>query len=773
MSTSNKFTLSKPPSNDFDLSDPTSFALSQSQLIECLNTEGVASITVVSPQGRLTSLYSPCVITDEHNNNYAIQGNLSDNMSSPRFAQIPLTELGSTVSFTTKKPSLFSTGNRIAGIKARAKAFKGNCYAQVTPNFITMPFGQPRISGNIDDEETLSNVHLWCAPAGVILDALCSAISNVEETESLFQAICEANKEDELLMTDFCAQRIDPKLPCVNIDNIDEEDDDVEIHPALLERFKLPAFNEHPSQPYLPQPLPVGTQPAPVLPQPLQTCSTQSNTNQQVILVKTEDSNKIQIQAQDAQARLSLFYVVGQVGGLTPVTLNDLSVPVFTSSFKGVLQSYSSIRQEKMSNLISSVSDAWGKCRGTIADLTVVPDTLSKALLGGCLSHQPLSQRLSSVVSSKEVNILSFGPQTNNPERVKQIIDYKERVTAEQLNDVPDSQRIQVKTDIPSFGNISEIEDTRITMDNFQMVSSAIVNVANQATHTCKPIILQLFQNLDDFLLSRRVVVWFRQYASNMRWLPSTITVLLQNVFCAFAKLSKSFIAVEALTSNPTDVILRASISEDDIGAINGAIATVKQFKMAIDTAIGSNAALSEQIHCPQIERNAIDADHRKRPVSASAPEGRVASGDGRGGPSYQPRFHNTQRSNRLQHRGNIRPRKEPSELGMFYLCNTNMSNDDVFPNDATCFIKGQVKKLCPDFACVGKACSYGLDCEFAHVTNYSKLSQQVFDSICSHFHKHNIGWLSAGMLEKSKVTLSNQFASLKGDANGKFNTQG
>ncbi len=775
-STKKLFTCSKAPSSAFDKSDPTSFALSQPQLIEDLNTGGVAVITVLSPTGRLTSLFSPFVVTDEHNVDHAIQGNLSDDMSVPRFAQIPLTELGYTVSFTTKKPSLFSTGNKISGIKVRGgRAVKGS-YARVTPNFIVMTFGQKRISGNIHEEETISNVESWCAPAAAILHALGSAMSNGDEDEALFEAISAANREDELLMSDFTAQRVVPKLPCVNIDIIDEEDDDAEIHHPLLELFKLRVVNDPPSQP----PQPVGIQPASVLPphpqpasvlppHPLQT-STQSNTNQQVILVRTEDSNKSQIQAQDAQARLSLFYVAAEVSSdLNPVTANDLSKPVLTTAFTSVLQNHSSIRQEKMSNLISSVSTVWGESKRTLADLDVVPDTLSKAIIAGCLSRQPLSQRLSSTVSSKEVTILSFGPQTNNPDKVQQIRDYKEKVNAEQLNDVPDSQRTQVTTDIPSFGNISEVGDTLITIDNFQMVSSAIVEMANQATRKRKPIVLQLYQNLDDFMQSRRVVTWLRQYVSNMRWLPSTITVLLQNVFCAFAKLSKSFIAVEALTSNSTDAILRGSITADDLGTINGAIATVKQFKSAIDTAIGSNAALSEQIHCPQIERKAIDAEHRKRPVSASAPEGRVASWDGRGGPSHQPRF-NTQRSNRA----NQRERKEPVQLGMFFLCNTNMSNDNVFPNDATCLVRGKTKKLCPDFSCVGKACQNGFDCEFAHVTNYSKLNQQVFDSICSHFHKYNIGWLSAGMLEKqSKVTLNNQFTTLKGDENGKFNTRG
>ena len=597
-------------------------------------------------------------------------------------------------------------------------------------------------------------------------------MSREEETEALFQAICESNKEDELLLPDFTAQRIEPKIPYVSIEYIDEEDDDVEVHPSLQERFKL-RVNEP-----VPQPAPA-PQPAPL---PHQT-STQPSMNQQVILVRTEDSNRNQIQSQNAQARWALFFVCGDVSNLTPVTANNVSVPAFTSSFKNILQNpHASIRQDAMTDLITSVADQWAEEKGTTADITVVPDTFSKAILSGCVSQNPLSQRLRSTNSSKELTILSFGPQTNNPEKIQQIKDYKEKINAEQLNDVPDSQRTQVDTDIPSFGNISEVHDTRITMDNFQMVSSAIVEMpgtrsANQLNRN--PIFLQLLQNLDDYLLSRRVIAWLREYGQNMRWLPSTITVLLQNVFCAFAKLSKSFIPVQALTSDLTDVTIRGSISTNDIYAINGAIAAVKHFRSAIDTAIGSNAALSEQIHCPQIERDAIaifdpDIARRKRPVSASAPEGRSDSG-GRGGPSNQSiRTSSTHRSNRLQQRNNIRTRKQPLELGMFYLNNTNMSNNDVFPNDATCAFKGQVKKLCPDFTCVGKECPNGFDCEFAHVTNYSRLSQQVFDSICSHFHSRSIGWLSAGMLEKqSKVTLSHRFTSLKGDANGKFDTQG
>ena len=178
MSRSTKFTQSNAAPSNFDLSDPTSFSFSRTQLIEQLKSDGVASITVVSAQGRLTSLYSPLVITDEHNNDYAIQGNLSDNTSSPKFGQIDLAELGHVVSFTAKKPPFFSTGNRVSGVKVKgAKTFKGSPFARITPNFILLPFGQQCISGKIDDEETLSNVESWCRPAA---DSRCSSFRYVQ-----------------------------------------------------------------------------------------------------------------------------------------------------------------------------------------------------------------------------------------------------------------------------------------------------------------------------------------------------------------------------------------------------------------------------------------------------------------------------------------------------------------------------------------------------------------------------------------------------------------
>ena len=787
----NLHTLSQQPIQGFDPKDAAFFDTTGSHLSQTIRDGGVAAIAGVTQSGRVTLLHSPVLITDDFNNEFAIQGNLSDNKAVRKFAQVDLSALGHIVSFTTKRPNHFSMGIEITGLEG-TRHFGRRTYSRLTPNFFLITFNQPKFpSGQIDNEDNQSAVEEWSLPAAEIWDSILSVKDKYEPTIQLYNEISSNNREDELIHPLFTDRRIVPLHPFACVDMLDEEVDDV--NPTLLQRFVPPSLQQPASQqaPVQGQPAPVAQPaqpvqpPANIQPPPQQGAtavphSSTNASNQQIIVVNAanDGANQLPINI----AKISLFFVCGNVNDVQP---NTLTLPEQTSSFQLVLaQTTASSRFNYFDSLLETTSDEYMNDKNAMADMSERADPFIRALLGGCFAGNPHNPNSSSSLGSTELNLYSFGPQSNDPERVHQINEMKKRKKAEDRANVPVEQQSKTESLIPAFANILEINDVRKTMDNFKMTASAIVVLSGMKI----PIIVQLYNEMEEFITSRDVRDWLKQYGSRMPWLHATLMVRLQAVYAAFAKFSRSFIPLSAINDNPTDATLQRAVEPKDTQFIKGAIASIRQIMNSVRTAMASHAPLSAETFCPLFERDHQQQQNEmsgnKRPVSGSAATGRdhaLVNNQGRVDSSQQSSRGNAQRSNqnqRNQFRNNPRnqaPRtRPPTELGIFYIHNPNQPNEQIFPQDALVFVKGQRKKVCPDFTCFGKECTQGRDCQHGHPTNYARFDQSVFDSICEHFLSNNIGWLHAGMLDKqNKIVLAPRFECLRGDASGRFNNQG
>ncbi len=774
----------------FDPNNPSFFDVRGDQLSQIIKGGDIAVISVVSQSGRIVLLYSPVVVTDEYDNDFAIQGNLVDDKSVRRYARVELSSLGSIVSFTTKRPTHFSMGVEITGLNGTSN-FGRRTSARVNPNFILVPYQQPKFpSGQIESEDILSTVEAWSPPAASILDSILSLRQNYEATMTLQNEIMSNNREDELFLSDFTEQRTSLVHPFVCVDQLDEEGDDID--PTLLHRF---GANVPPQPVPVVQPAPVVQQqpaPVPVLQPPVQigqppaqqnttapVVSSQSNTNtnnQQIIVLNATDADKdLPVNV----ARLRLFLVCGDTEDVRPTTL---SLPNLSSGFELVLQQTTNSGKVKMlDSLLESTCDAYRDTKNTIADMDAHDETFLRALLGGCLAGDPYNPTPVSSPGSTELNLLSFGPQTNDLTKVEQIKEKKKKVQAELRSGVPEGQRSTMNALIPTFDNIINVDDTLKTIDNLKMITSAIIAMTGSKV----PMIVKLFNEFDDFITTRRVQDWLKHYAAGMPWVHAAIMVRLQSVFVAFAKFSRGFLPLSAVTTNPTDAALQGAVGNKDTQFITGAASSLRQLMNSMNTAIASQAALPAETFCPQSERNRLqnDVSGQKRPVSASAAAGReqvVENNQGQVDASQQSFRGNAHRSNQHQRNqqrnvGTQPPRnRPPTQLGIFHLQNANLPNDQIFPQDAVVFVRGLQRRVCPDFTCFGKECPNGRDCQLGHPTNYAKFEQQVFDSICQHFESNNIGWLNSGMLDKQrKIVLASRFRSLRGNASGRFNSQG
>lgn len=778
----NLHTQSQQPVEGFDPNDSSFFNVTPDQLPHVIKGGNVAAMAVVAQSGRIALLHSPVVVTDDYGNDFAIQANLLDNKSVRRFVQVELSSLGFFVSFTTRRTTHFSMGVEITGLNGTSN-FGRRTIARLTPNFVLVPYKQPKFpSGLIESEDLQSTVEAWSSPAATILDSILSVRENYEATMALYSEIVSNNREDELILQEFTEQRIQNVHAFVCVDQLDEEGED-DIDPTLLQRFgaNVP-----------PQPVPPVLQPPPGVPpvqlgQPpvaqqgtiAQVPSSQSNTNannQQIIVVNASDGDKdVPINV----AKLSLFFVCGDTNN---VQTSNLSLPDLATGFNLVLkQTTNSGRVKMMDSLLEATRDAYRATKNALADMTECDDSLVKAILGGSFAGDPHIQNQMPSLGSTEMNLLSFGPQTNDRAKVEQIKERKKKAEAETRSGIPDAQRSQMNPLIPTFDNINEVDDARVTIDNFKMIASAIVEICGPNV----PMIVKLYNEFEEFINSREIKDWLKLYAPHMPWVHVAIMVRLQSVYIAFAKFSRAFIPLAAVTANPTNAALQGAVESKDIQFIKGATASLRQLMTSVRTAISSHAALPAETYMPQSERDRLqnDASGQKRPVSSSAATGReqvAENNQGQVDASQQSFRGNTNRFNQHQRNqqrnvGNQPPRnRSPSQLGMFRLHSADTPNNQIFPHDAVVFVRGQQRRICPDFTCFGKECPHGRDCRLGHPNNYAKLDQQVFDSICQHFLSNNIGWLDSGMLDKQrKIVLAPRFMSLRGNADGRFNSQG
>ncbi len=78
---------------------------------------------------------------------------------------------------------------------------------------------------------------------------------------------------------------------------------------------------------------------------------------------------------------------------------------------------------------------------------------------------------------------------------------------------------------------------------------------------------------------------------------------------------------------------------------------------------------------------------------------------------------------------------KQKKDLGMFYLRNPSINPADIFPKDMP-------KKLCANFTCKRKECTY-TNCDFACPRKASELKRKTITLTANHFIKRDVGWFN------------------------------
>ncbi|KAK1733208.1 hypothetical protein QTG54_016065 [Skeletonema marinoi] len=401
-----------------------------------------------------------------------------------------------------------------------------------------------------------------------------------------------------------------------------------------------------------------------------------------------------------------------------------------------------------------------------------VDDPLATKLLNTNFSKDRLGSLVTtSTKSSHQLEIRSFGPQSTSREKINAIQAQKKVRQSEIEGDVPEDKRSLANVMAMLFG-IESSEDVITTCINFQTLKSLEFNLV--AMGDKGPVVLQLFAHIRDAILKNKS--YLKQYSHKMEWLSCMLCTSLQNILASFAELSEDFALMIALQAQHDNTILAAQWHVHHTEMLGQIVQYATAVKIAIEQAKFAQKALSPNEHCPEFynaARNELfsrkdDAtpsldttslkEQKKRPVSASG--------------ERQSRASRFQTNTRLLPPSMSSSKKKDDQCGMIFLFDGDMPSYSVFPQDLTVSKSGK-KKLCADFCCQKKMCRRS-SCTFAHIFRYDHLTQEEFDLLCEHISKNKIGWLSDGMLHRSRnvISLNSKFSHLRGDANGPFAMQ-
>jgi hypothetical protein len=105
-------------------------------------------------------------------------------------------------------------------------------------------------------------------------------------------------------------------------------------------------------------------------------------------------------------------------------------------------------------------------------------------------------------------------------------------------------------------------------------------------------------------------------------------------------------------------------------------------------------------------------------------------------------------------------PKRNVSDMGMFFLEKPDMKASDVFP-------KGMTELVCVDFTCKGRECIRE-NCSHLHPRKVGDMKKETVNAIGEHFLEKKVGWFNEWHFLKVLGELPDKFKSLMGGKDGR-----
>ena len=105
-------------------------------------------------------------------------------------------------------------------------------------------------------------------------------------------------------------------------------------------------------------------------------------------------------------------------------------------------------------------------------------------------------------------------------------------------------------------------------------------------------------------------------------------------------------------------------------------------------------------------------------------------------------------------------PKRNVSDMGMFFLARPDMKASDIFP-------KGMAELVCVDFTCKGRECTKE-NCPHLHPRKVDDLKKETVNAIGKHFLEKKVGWFNEWHFLKVLGELPDKFKALMGGKDGR-----
>ena len=767
------FVLSKPPPLSWNRSSIQNFFLSKDQVIQTLKAGNAASIITVDFNLELVIGYCPLLTNDDHGNPERIFFSLSDRTKSENFGYVNVAELGLFAAVDENDIPNFSKNKKLTRnhLKGTHLDKTKNWVAAVLPNFILLPHGvKPPTYTDFSgaDLSELKNSHgdlvftilsqLQKAGNDTHLSRSTDALNNITDASDGTEYVSDFFDDNEIILLDK------PFVTFSATSNLHDEAS------KLRDIFKIP-----PTPPPLQQP----NHSQNIMHHPTNITfgldgSTTNPAQGQIVVVSQdakEKADRKMLADKITEAKRSIMFMTGTINKPPPgstfgsVSVSNLSVPTWRVNFSNLANKPKGEVREAAAHRYFQHGVTMMKANGdklnrlTAHDIGVLSRAMTNATYHANYSTAPLED-LMGLPSTKQLNIMSFGPQSRHIERTKAINDANQRVQSDALMDLPEGERSKTSTSIDSFPSDGSVDDVEMSLLNIHLLHHL------QCDFTAgMPLVTQTLANLRDIITDQ--LDWIRKNKEHMPWLGTVFLVKAQNIISGFAGLSDDYTLLESLSEQVSSEVLRRAITQNTMEHIVSLVTIPHSFAAEIARAKANNCPLSDQIFRPSFysERQvntSINADTLahggKRPLSASAEK--------------QEETRST--LNRIPRtRPSVSNRKTRDKLGLLYLSNPEMPPQRIFPQGNLTF-KNRSGAPCVGFCCQGKICDRtATTCKFLHFNNYDALGQEYFDKLCAHLDENNHGWLSDGMIQKSnRIKLKLQYDHLRGDENGPYTSK-
>lgn len=496
----------------------------------------------------------------------------------------------------------------------------------------------------------------------------------------------------------------------------------------------------------------------------------------QMVTVAIQGEAEKEAEAKKGIIKLMLLHICGDVD-FDLGTVSNITQATPSKGMECVLAVARAARPQAYSDLLKKTCTQAAMndplhIRSTHMTMKVVQKTVASNLLGGNFATEPVSTSFLNEANSIDPSI--FMPQRNSG-KVDQIKQSELAFCNEVMMDVPDVQKTRPKTVMSRIGVLSTVNDFSSICINIDTIISGTVE---EAPGSPKPILRQLMLDFINMVNGPSWKHWMEISGAEMPNVHITLYGYLESVWIGLATFATDF-------NNGNVISEGRPLTELRLAGIKSAVRSYKAFKEAFLNAQASNGAIthvplhlrfatSEPTEAPTsatgrvrdgsaasasrlttrdgASRSSLQANGRTRDGVASTSNSTEArnSGDNQGG---------GRSSTKRAKRSGLRFDTANPDRGMFYLRNTSMNMNDVFPND--------IPRICPYFTCKGKECTKDPEQCALHPERASDLGSATIAKIGKHFIDKNIGWFNEYHFGHGKVELSPELKAICGNRRG------